>query len=297
MSAQSIGFISELQVSNPAVFFNTGNTRAERPAVSRLSGTVLTSGVASGATGNAQTAADALIVEHLPTVRYVARKIHEGLPQHVDLEELVSAGIVGLIDAAAKFKQDKNAQFKTYAQFRIRGAIMDSLRAMDWSPRELRRKGRSAEEAIRSSTQRLGRVPSEVEVAAEMGLSLQDYQKLLSDLKSLEVGSLNAERSAESDEEELAYVAAPEDEDPLFRCLRAEMKQHLMDAIDSLPERERMVLTLYYYEELSMKEIAELLGVVESRISQIRSSAVLHVRSAMAALAQPAENRKGTVRS
>ena len=244
-----------------------------------------------------QTAANALIVEHLPTVRYVARRIHESLPRHVDFEELVSAGILGLIDAASKFKNDKNAQFKTYAQFRIRGAILDSLRSLDWSPRELRRKGRTVEEAIRCSTQKLGRVPSEIEVAREMGLTLQDYQKLLGDLRALEIGTLHTERTEDSGEEELAYVAAPADQDPLFRCLEAEMKQHLVDAIDSLPERERMVLTLYYYEELSMKEIAELLGVVESRVSQIRSSAVLRVRSTMAALAPPAGKKKGTVRA
>ncbi len=234
-----------------------------------------------------QSVSQALVLDHLQTVRYVARKIHEGLPQHVDLEELVSAGMLGLIDAAGKFKNDKNTQFKTYAQFRIRGAILDSLRSVDWSPRELRRKGRDAEAAIRLTTQRLGRTPSDVEVASEMSLPLPEYQKLLSDLKSLEIGSLNAERNEESGEEELAYIAAPSDEDPLFRCMKAEMKQHLVDAIDALPERERMVLTLYYYEELSMKEIAQLLGVVESRVSQIRSSAVLRVRSALAAFAQP----------
>lgn len=232
-------------------------------------------------------ASDALLLEHLATVRHVARKIHERLPQHVDLEELVSAGIVGLIDAVSKFKDDKNTQFKTYAQFRIRGAILDSLRSLDWSPRELRRKGRGVEEAIRLKTQQMGRTPTEVEVAAEMSLTLQEYQRLLTDLKALEIGSLNAERNEESGEEELAYVSAPAEEDPLFRCMKAEMKQHLMDAMDALPERERMVLTLYYYEELTMKEIAQLMGVVESRVSQIRTSAVLHVRSALAAFAQP----------
>lgn len=241
---------------------------------------------------NLHAASEALLLEHLPTVRYVARRIYERLPQHVDFEELVSAGIVGLIDAAAKFKEDKATQFKTYAQFRIRGAILDSLRSLDWSPRELRRKGRSIEEALRSATQRLQRTPTEIEVAAELGVSLQEYQRLLSDLKALEIGSLNAERNEESGEEELAYVAAPAEEDPLFRCLKAEMKQHLVEAIDALPERERMVLTLYYYEELSMKEIAQLLGVVESRVSQIRSSAVLRVRSTLASFAEPVERRK-----
>lgn len=235
----------------------------------------------SAPTTNTEALSNARIVEHLPTVRFVARQIHKGLPEHVDFEELVSAGILGLIDAASKFSDDKNTQFKTYAQFRIRGAILDSLRSLDWSPRELRRKGRGVEEAIRATTQRLGRTPSDVEIAGEMGLSLQEYQRLLSDLKSLEIGSLHAERGEESGEEELAFVAAPEGDDPLLRCMEAEMKQHLMDAIDALPERERMVLTLYYYEELSMKEIAQLLGVVESRVSQIRSSAVLRMRSTL----------------
>ncbi len=231
--------------------------------------------------------ADALVVEHLATVRYVARRIHEGLPAHVELEDLISAGMMGLMDAAAKYKDDKNTQFKTYAQFRIRGAILDSLRCNDWSPRELRRKGRGVEEAIRATTQRLGRTATDVEVAAEMGITLKEYQTLLTDLKALEIGSLNVDRNEDSGEEEVAYVAAPADEDPLFRCLKAEMKQHLVDAIEGLPERERMVLTLYYYEELSMKEIAELLGVVESRVSQIRSSAVVRVRAAMGAFAKP----------
>ncbi len=293
MSAASMGSIYGQQISPAAMFFNmpfgTGMQSPER----HFAGEQVEAETASQSScGDARSASDALLLEHLSTVRYVARRIHERLPQHVDFEELVSAGIVGLIDAVAKFKDDKNTQFKTYAQFRIRGAILDSLRSLDWSPRELRRRGRSVEEALRSSTQRLGRTPSDVEVAAEMGVSLQEYQKLLSDLKALEIGSLNAEHSEESGEEELAYVAAPAEEDPLFRCLKAEMKQHLIDAIDALPERERMVLTLYYYEELSMKEIAQLLGVVESRVSQIRSSAVVRVRSALAAVAQPAVKSK-----
>ena len=237
-------------------------------------------------------ASDALLMEHLPMVRHVARGIHARLPQHVDLEELVSAGTLGLIDAVAKFRQDKNAQFKTYAQFRIRGAILDSLRSTDWSPRELRRQGREVEEAIRSVTHRFGRTPSDAEIAAEMRVTLKQYQDLLANLKNLEIGSLNVERGEESGEEELAYVAAPADEDPLFCCLKAEMKQHLIDAIEALPERERLVLTLFYYEELTLKEISEVLGVGESRVSQIRSSAVVRVRATMSAFAtQPKGNR------
>ena len=225
-----------------------------------------------------------LLVEHLPTVRFLARRIHERLPQHVELDDLISAGMVGLIDAFSKFDHSKKVQFKSYAQFRVRGAILDSLRTLDWSPRELRRKGRAVEEAVRTTTQRLGRAPSEQEIAGEMQLGLAEYQTLLGDLKGLEIGSLHMERSEDSGDEELAYVPGAPEDDPLFRCLKGEMKQRLTDAIEELPEKERMVLTLYYYEELTMKEIGLTLGVVESRVSQIHSSAVVRLRAALASL-------------
>ena len=225
-----------------------------------------------------------LLMEHLPTVRYLARRIHERLPQHVDLDDLVSAGVVGLIDALSKFDHDKKVQFKSYAQFRIRGAILDSLRTLDWSPRELRRKGRAVEEAVRAVTQRVSRAPLEAEIATEMKLTLPEYQGLLGDLKGLEIGSLHMERSQDSGDEELAYIPGAPEDDPLFRCLKGEMKQRLADAIEELPDKERMVLTLYYYEELTMKEIGLTLGVVESRVSQIHSSAVVRLRSALASL-------------
>jgi len=227
---------------------------------------------------------DRLLLEHLSAVRYIARRIHERLPQHVELDDLVSAGIVGLIDAFSKFDHAKKVQFKSYAQFRIRGAILDSLRMLDWSPRELRRKGRAVEEAIRAVQQRAGRAPTEQEIAAEMKLGLEEYQLLLGELKGLEIGSLNMERSEESGDEELVYIPGSPEEDPLFRCLQGEMKQHLADAIDELPEKERLVLTFYYYEELTMKEIGLTLGVVESRVSQIHSSAVLRLRSALSGI-------------
>ena len=227
---------------------------------------------------------DLLLLEHLPAVRYIARRIHERLPQHVELDDLVSAGIIGLIDAFGKFDHGKKVQFKSYAQFRIRGAILDSLRMLDWSPRELRRKGRAVEEAIRAVQQRLGRAPAEQEIASEMKTSLQEYHQLLGDLKGLEIGSLNLERTEDSGDEVLSYIPGSPEEDPLFRCLEGEMKQHLIDAIDGLPEKERLVLTLYYYEELTMKEIGLTLGVVESRVSQIHSSAVLRLRVALSGI-------------
>jgi RNA polymerase sigma factor for flagellar operon FliA len=222
-----------------------------------------------------------VLLEHLPIVRFLARRIHERLPQHVEIEDLISAGVVGLMDAFAKFDPAKKVQFRSYAQFRIRGAILDSLRELDWSPRELRRKGRAVEEAIRVVTARLGRAPGENEVAGEMGLELDEYQQLLGDLKGLEIGTLHIEHNEDSGEEELAYVPGRPEEDPLFRCLRGELEERLTEAITHLPERERLVMTLYYYEEMTMREIGLALGVVESRVSQVHASAVAHLRAGL----------------
>ncbi|MGA8938448.1 MAG: FliA/WhiG family RNA polymerase sigma factor, partial [Acidobacteriaceae bacterium] len=227
---------------------------------------------------------DRLLLEHLPSVRYIAHRIHERLPQHVELDDLISAGVVGLIDAFNKFDHGKQVQFKSYAQFRIRGAILDSLRVLDWSPRELRRKGRAVQDAVQALTRTLRRTPSEPEIARELNLGLNEYQLLLGQLKGLEIGSLNMEHTEDSGEDQLAYVAGSPEDDPLFRCLQGEMRQRLIDAIEELPEKERMVLTLYYYEELTMKEIGLTLGVVESRVSQIHSSAVLRLRSTLQGL-------------
>jgi RNA polymerase sigma factor for flagellar operon FliA len=226
-----------------------------------------------------------VLLEHLPIVRFLARRIHERLPQHVDIEDLVSAGVVGLMDAFSKFDPAKKVQFRSYAQFRIRGAILDSLRTLDWSPRELRRKGRAVEEAIRVLTARMGRAPGEGEIAAEMTLSLDDYQQLLGDLKGLEIGTLHMERNEDSGEEELSYIPGRPEDDPLFHCLRGELEGRLSEAIAALPDRERLVMTLYYYEEMTMREIGLALGVVESRVSQVHASAVVHLRAALKDLA------------
>jgi RNA polymerase sigma factor for flagellar operon FliA len=202
-----------------------------------------------------------VLLEHLPIVRFLARRIHERLPQHVDIEDMVSAGVVGLMDAFSKFDPAKKVQFRSYAQFRIRGAILDSLRTLDWSPRELRRKGRAVE------------------------VELEKYQQLLGDLKGLEIGTLHLERNEDSGDEELAYVPGRPEEDPLFRCLRGELEERLAEAIQNLPDRERLVMSLYYYEEMTMREIGLALGVVESRVSQVHASAVVHLRGALRDLA------------
>src|SRR3984957_7256700 len=223
-----------------------------------------------------------LMIEHLPIVRFIARRIHERLPQHVPIEDLYSAGVVGLLDAFGKFDPTKQVQFRSYAQFRIRGAILDNLRTLDWSPRELRRRGRPVRRAIQTLTAQFGRAPGDLEIAEQLHLDLSAYQQLLGELKGLEIGTLHSERSEDSGEEELVYLPNRPQDDPLFRYLHAEMRERLIEAIGDLPERERLVMTLYYYEETTMKEIGLILGVVESRISQIHASAVLHLRARLA---------------
>lgn len=226
-----------------------------------------------------------LLLEQLPQVRYIARRIHERLPQHVPFEDLVHAGVIGLIDALHKYDQGKQVQFASYAKFRIRGAILDSLRELDWSPRELRRKARQVEEAHNRLRSALGRNPNEQELATELGLSLHDFQVLLGELDRLDVGSLRVQSPRDGSDQDLCEYLPDQSEDtPLLLCLRSEMKELLARAIEELPEKERQVLALYYFEELTMKEVGAVLGVGESRVSQIHSMAVTRLRARLAEL-------------
>ena len=221
-----------------------------------------------------------VLMEQLPQVRYLARRIHERLPRHVPLEDLVHAGVIGLIDALNKFDRSKHVQFGSYAKFRIRGAILDSLREMDWGPRELRRKARRVEEAERKLSLELSRAPTEVEVAKELNLELKEFQQLLTELDGLEVGSLHLESPWDGKEEDLCdYLPNAPEDTPFFRCMRSEMKELLARVVGELPEKEQQVLALYYFEELTMKEVGAVLGIGESRVSQIHSLAVVRLRA------------------
>lgn len=225
------------------------------------------------------------LLEQLPQVRYIARRIHERLPRHVPFEDLVHAGVVGLIDALHKFDSNKHVQFGSYAKFRIRGAILDSLREMDWGPRDLRRKARQLEEANNRLRCELGRQATEQELAAELGLDLHSLQVLLGEIDGLEVGSLRVMSARDGKEEDLCeYLPNDPEDTPLVLCLRSEMKELLTRAIEELPEKERQVLALYYFEELTMKEVGAVLGVGESRVSQIHSMAVVRLRARLAEL-------------
>jgi RNA polymerase sigma factor FliA len=222
-----------------------------------------------------------LLLENLPQVQYIARRIHERLPAQVPLEDLVSAGVVGLIEALDRFDPNKNVQLKSFAKFRIRGAILDSLRDMDWGSRHLRRQGRRIEDAIAKLKGELNRAPSETEIAAELQMELDEFLHLLGDLRGLSLGSLDEvgsdDKSAADDLAEYRPDAAAKD--PFFLCLRSEMKTMIAQAVGALDEKERQVLALYYFEELTMKEVGLVLGVSESRVSQIHSIALLQIRA------------------
>jgi RNA polymerase sigma factor for flagellar operon FliA len=237
-----------------------------------------------------------LLLEQLPQVRYIAKRIHDRLPKHVLLEDLINAGVLGLIEAVHKFDPTKNVELKSYAKHRIHGAILDSLRDLDWSPRPLRRKARQVEEAQQKIRARLGRPATESEVAEELGMELADLQHLLGDLRGLDLGSLQVETTTEDGREReiTHYLPNAPDEDPFFLCLRSEMKQLLSQAIAELPERERQLLALYYFEELTMKEVGAVLGVGEARVSQIHSAALTFLRSRLKELlkARPPQRTK-----
>ena len=221
-----------------------------------------------------------LVLEQLPQVRFIAQKIHARLPHHIPLEDLVNTGVLGLIEALAKFDPKRNVQLQSYARYRIQGAILDSLREQDWSPRLLRQKERQLEMAREKLQLELGRAPSQSELADGMGISDHQLQLLLRDLQGLEVTSLQEPTYLEGHtlDEKMADTA---EESPFVLCQRAEMNGLLEQAMSKLPLRKRQVLDLYYFKGLTMKETGSRMGVCESRVSQIHSSAVASLKARM----------------
>lgn len=222
-----------------------------------------------------------LILEHLPQVRLIARRIHERLPENVSLEDLVSAGIVGLISAVDQYDASHNVKLKTYAEHKIRGAILDSLRRLDWAPRQRRKKAKQIEFAISRAEQKLHRIPGEDEIAAEMGLDLQEYHRWLVEVQGLNLGSL--EYTSENGEGQglLEYLSDNQDHLPSHLLERAQLEELLSQAIRKMPPMERTVLGLYYLEELTLREIAQVVDLHESRISHLKSQAIMRLRADM----------------
>jgi RNA polymerase sigma factor FliA len=221
-----------------------------------------------------------LLLENLTEVRYLARRIHQRVPSHVSFDDLFHAGILGLIDAVDKFDSRRNASLKSYARFRIRGAILDSLRQTDWGSRRLRREARGFERASRELTGELGHSPSVSQVASRLSLPIENLQRLLGELRGLRLGSLHA-WSEDGVETEHSAVAFRPEEDPFEMTLRREIRHRLGVAQSELNEKERKVLGLYYLEELTMKKIGEILGIGESRVSQIHAAALGNLRSCL----------------
>lgn len=214
-----------------------------------------------------------LLTEHLPLVRYVAKTIHERLPQHVPIDDLIQAGIIGLIQAVDNFDSTRNVPLRSYAQLRIRGAILDNLRDLDWSPRSLRAMARRIEATVSNLGEKLRRVPEDEEVCEALGMSLGEYHQVLGNIKGLEISRLSvAHDDDDGDNSVEQEVPDFKTEDPLSTYLGSERRQVLADAISQLSERERQLLSLYYFNELTMKEVGEMLGVGESRVSQIHTA-------------------------
>lgn len=233
------------------------------------------------ATGD-QEAREQLILRYASLVKYVAGRIAVGLPRSVDFDDLLSYGVFGLIDAVEKFDPRREVKFETYAIARIRGAILDGLRSTDWIPRSVRQKARELEETVAALEARLGRAASDAEVAGALHLSMDEYHQLLSDIQATTILSLEEAWSQQGEEDGLRVretVADPSSEDPEERLANREMLDELVQALDLLPERERLVISLYYYEGLTLKEIGKVLGVSESRISQIHTKAVIRLRA------------------
>jgi RNA polymerase sigma factor FliA len=223
-----------------------------------------------------------LILEHLPQVRLIARRIHERLPDSVSLDDLISTGAVGLISAIDRFDPSLNVKLKTYAEYKIRGAILDSLRGLDWAPRQQRKRHKQIEAAIAAAEQRLHRTPSEEEIARQLGVSIEEYHNWLVETQGLSLGSL--EVSAPDDENSrdlLNYIADDQEEWPSRIVERSELQKLLAEAITKMPDMEKTVLSLYYYEELTLREISKVVNLHESRISQLKSQAVLRLRAYM----------------
>lgn len=223
---------------------------------------------------------DKVVMEHLPLVRAIAVRVHEGLPIHVELDDLVHAGILGLFDAASKYNPNKKVAFSSYAKHRIKGAILDSLREMDWASRDMRRRHRQVEQITRDLCALLHRQPTEDELAERMGVAVSRWRQMALDLRNIGLVSANT-RSQDQDELPPPDYPGDRESQPDFICARGQMRERLHQAMSVLPERYRKVVILYYSNELTMKEIGGMLGINESRVSQIHKSALEKMAAAL----------------
>jgi RNA polymerase sigma factor for flagellar operon FliA len=229
-----------------------------------------------------------IVLEHTALIRYIVNRIAVRLPSHIDLDDLHNTGVIGLMDAIDKYNPDKNCKFKTYAEFRIKGAILDQLRSLDWVPRSIRQKSRRLEQAYSEVEQRLGRSATENEIADSLGIQLEEFHYLVNQVRGISMVNLD-ELRASGDSDQPMYGDIFEDvkaENPFASLKTRELRQAVAECIGDLPEKERLVISLYYYEDLNMKEIGNVLGITESRVCQIHTKAVARLRSKLRAVLQ-----------
>lgn len=222
-----------------------------------------------------------LILTYTPLIKYIAARLAARLPAHVSDEDLVNCGIIGLIDAIEKFDLSRNVQFKTYAEFRIKGAMLDELRSLDWVPRSIRRKITELDKTYSELESKLGRPATDEEVAKTLDISLSDYHRLLDETKSvsfMDIENLRPKPADISNAANIDFLAFDQD-DPFSDILLSQVRDIIAKAIDDLPEKEKLTVSLYYFDELTMKEIGEVLGYTESRISQMHSKAMMRLRT------------------
>jgi RNA polymerase sigma factor for flagellar operon FliA len=226
---------------------------------------------------------DRLILNYAPIVKYVAGRLGSGLPAHVDEGDLVSYGLLGLISAIERFDPDRDIKFETYAIARIKGSILDELRALDWVPRSVRSRARQIERAMSELESKLGRAPSDEELAAKVGVTVEELEDSLTDISRSSIAALDELWTISgSGGDSVALIDTIEDEhgpEPQTAFAQTELREIVADAITSLPEREKLVITLYYYEDLTLREIGEVLGVTESRVSQLHTKAILRLKA------------------
>jgi RNA polymerase sigma factor for flagellar operon FliA len=222
---------------------------------------------------------NSLLTDHMPLVKRLAHQMKAKLPPSVEVDDLVQAGMIGLLDAINRYEDNHGAQFETYAVLRIRGAMLDELRSSDWMPRSTRQNMRKVEAAMNALQQQLGRPPSESEVAKSLKLSLADYQDMLGDSGGHQLVYYEDFHDSEDGNDSFLDRYAVEEDDPLKALLDTDFRQAVIDAIDALPPREKMLMGLYYEEELNLKEIGAVMGVSESRVSQLHTQAVARLRA------------------
>ncbi len=224
-------------------------------------------------------ARDQIVLDHLPLVKAIAIRVHENLPVHVDLDDLIHAGVLGIFDAVTKYDDTKNVAFHAYAKHRIKGAILDSLRQLDWASRDLRRRQKQVDAVTHRLSVKLGRTPEDTEVAQEMGIGMEHWRRMQMELRTVCLVSATPRTDQESDRVQ-EFAATPELQ-PDRICQRRQLKSTLERAIGTLPERYRKVMLLYYTNDMTMKEIGDKLGVNESRISQIHKTALHKMAEAL----------------